>query len=150
MRRKRRIFRFSADMCGGKTPCKRKTAYSAVFQGYWGEYPRSITTDCRLWGIKGGCYGAAVKENSRSKRLFSLGTARVGSAVRKSVIFERAAFPSKSVSTFSTRSAPTGYQPELCFVYCGINFDLNLKALGYTVKPRSILFHIVELSYLRS
>ena len=33
-----------------------------------------------------------------------LGTARVESAVRKSVIFVRAAFPSKSVSTFSTRS----------------------------------------------
>ena len=49
---------------------------------------------------KGGRYGAAVKENSRSKRTFSLGTARVGSAVRKSVIFERTAFPSKCVSIF--------------------------------------------------
>ena len=90
-------FSFFPCLCGGKTPCKRKTAYSAVFQGYWGEYPRSITTDCRLWRIKGGRYGAAVKENSRSKRLFSVCSARVGSAVRKSVIFERAAFPSKLV-----------------------------------------------------
>ena len=90
-------FSFFPCLCGGKTPCKRKTAYSAVFQGYWGEYPRSITTDCRLWRIKGGSYGAAVKENSRSKRLFSVCSARVGSAVRKSVIFERAAFPSKLV-----------------------------------------------------
>ena len=96
-------FSFFPCLCGGKTPCKRKTAYSAVFQGHWGEYPRSITTDCRLWRIKGGRYGAAVKENSRSKRLFSVCSARVGSAVRKSVIFERTAFPSKIVSTFSTR-----------------------------------------------
>ena len=36
LRRQRRFFRFSADRCGGKTPCKRKTAYSAVFQGRWG------------------------------------------------------------------------------------------------------------------
>ena len=36
LRRYRRIFRFSGDMCGGKTPCKRKTVYSAVFQGHWG------------------------------------------------------------------------------------------------------------------
>ena len=36
LRRSRRIFCFSADRCGGKTPCKRKTAYLAVFQGHWG------------------------------------------------------------------------------------------------------------------
>ena len=36
LRRYRRIFRFSGDMCGGKTPCKRKAVYSAVFQGHWG------------------------------------------------------------------------------------------------------------------
>ena len=100
------FFFFFADMRGGKTPYKRKTAHQAVFQGHWGEYPRSITTDCRLWRIKGGCYGAAVKENSRSKRIFSLGTARVGSAVRKSLIFERAAFPVGSVSIFRDAQTP--------------------------------------------
>ena len=29
-------YRFSADMCGGKTPYKRKIALKAVFQGYRG------------------------------------------------------------------------------------------------------------------
>ena len=82
-----------------------------------------ITIDYRLWRMKGDCYGAAVKENSRSKRIFSLGTAReqasdnnmkiccfsrtefiiacLQSAVRKSLIFERAAFPSKSILPLS-------------------------------------------------
>ena len=36
LRRLRRIFRFSADMRGGKTPCKRKIAFKAIFQGHWG------------------------------------------------------------------------------------------------------------------
>ena len=114
-------FRFSADMRGEKTPCKRKTACKRVFKRT-GVVLAGITIDCRLWRMKGDCYGAAVKENSRSKRIFSLGTAReqasdnnmkiccfsrtefiiacLQSAVRKSLIFERAAFPSKSVSTF--------------------------------------------------
>ena len=94
---------FFGDMCVEKTPYRRKIAF-CYFSRAQGWYWRSITTDCRLWRIKGGCYGAAVKENSRSKRIFSLGTARVGSAVRKSLIFERAASPSKSVANFSTRS----------------------------------------------
>ena len=87
------IFCFSADMRGGKTPCKRKTAEYSGFSRALGWYWRSITTDCRLWRIKGGRYGAAVKENSRAEQLFSVCSARVGSAVRKSVIFKRTAFP---------------------------------------------------------
>ena len=33
LRRYRRIFRFSGDMCGGKTPCKRKPLNKWFFKG---------------------------------------------------------------------------------------------------------------------
>lgn len=51
LRWQRRIFRFSGDRCGGKTPYKRKTAYSAVFQGYWGV-PTGIERSPKIFDFR--------------------------------------------------------------------------------------------------
>ena len=62
-----------------------------------------FAVDCRLRRRKRDRNVAAVEENPRSKLRFSSGTARVSSAVRKFLISEQTASPTKSVSPFSTR-----------------------------------------------
>ena len=61
-----------------------------------------IATDCRLWRIKRGCYGAVVEENSRSKRIFSSGTTRVKERSQKSLIFANGIPVQESVDFFDT------------------------------------------------
>ena len=61
-----------------------------------------IATDCRLWRIKRGCYGAVVEENSRSKRIFSSGTTRVRECSQKSLIFANGIPVQESVDFFDT------------------------------------------------
>ena len=58
---------------------------------------------------------------------FFLGTARVESAVRKSVIFERTAFPQGSVSTFSTRSK---YYSDYKEVFLNCELAVSVKLFG--------------------
>ena len=125
LRRLRRIFVFPLT-CAAKKHLISEKSLISDFSRAQGWYWRSITTACRLWRIKGGCYGAAVKENSRSKRIFSLGTARVGSAVRKSLIFERAAFPPKSVAIFRHAQAPSERQRRCLIsnIFCALRLQL--------------------------